>query len=108
MSYVWNVVRESFKNLAVLFFQRGVIFNISKTCFLSFFLNQAKVLGSYCSGFADRLYPSIIEKKLGFLKRSSKDFFEILDLSSPNTRGKYFFKRQKYWTFFFQATAVDT
>ena len=46
-----------------------------------FILNQGKVLGSYSSGFADRLVPSIIEQKLGFLKKSSKDFFEILDLT---------------------------
>ena len=42
-----------------------------------------------------------------FLKKGSKDFFEILDLSTPNTREKYLLKA-KYLDFFsLQATAVD-
>ena len=59
-------------------------------CTLSF-LHLTLISGSYSSDFAYRLYPSLIVKSLksSFLKRSSKDSFEILDLSSPNTRQKY-------------------
>ena len=45
--------------------------------------------------------------KSDFLKRGSKDFFEILDLSTPNTRQKYLLNTKCLNCFSRQAMAVD-
>jgi hypothetical protein len=55
------------------------------------FLHPTPISGSYSSDFAYRLYPSHIVKKLKieFSQKALERFFEILDLSTPNTREKY-------------------
>ena len=55
------------------------------------FLHLTPIPGSYSSDFAYWLYLALQWKslKLSFLKRNSKDFFKILNLSSPNAWQKY-------------------
>ena len=67
---------------------------------MQLFLHPTPISGSYSSDFAYRL-------KSSFLPRGSFVFFEILDLSTPNTREKYLLKTNCLDFFSLWATAVD-
>ena len=71
---------------------------------------KSKISKKSLEGFLRKLYFKLFHYKArvqGFLKKGSKDFFEILDLSTPNTREKYLLKTKCLDFFSLQATAVD-